>query len=332
MSLPTLEARVANVHSETLDVVLGPSGSLERQITNKVEFLEYRGIDWDSVSRARVFSFQQFAYVYPSLVTDLSQRLIVKPRNPYGNQKLLDFKLVIEPIPLEKQYSLDPFGNTIIELEVAEINHWTTFEVMFCVERCSGMPNPRVTDSEARVFTQATIFTRSNSRMLEVVSGLRMRSKTPLELATRICDWVSDTMTYKSGVTGVTTTGSQALEIGAGLCQDYAHISLAMLRAAGLPARYVSGHMLGEGSSHAWLEVILPGKDGKLEAVGFDPTNRRRPNLGYTVVALGRDYSDVPPTTGSYIGDHAGELHFEKRAGLIELEFIDARDLSSTDL
>ena len=324
MSLPTLEARVANVHSETLDVVLGPSGSLERQITNKVEFLEYRGIDWDSVSRARVFSFQQFAYVYPSLVTDLSQRLIVKPRNPYGNQKLLDFKLVIEPIPLEKQYSLDPFGNTIIELEVAEINHWTTFEVMFCVERCSGMPNPRVTDSEARVFTQATIFTRSNSRMLEVVSGLRMRSKTPLELATRICDWVSDTMTYKSGVTGVTTTGSQALEIGAGLCQDYAHISLAMLRAAGLPARYVSGHMLGEGSSHAWLEVILPGKDGKLEAVGFDPTNRRRPNLGYTVVALGRDYSDVPPTTGSYIGDHAGELHFEKRAGLIELEFIDA--------
>ena len=331
MSLPTLEPRVANVHSETLDVVLGPSGSLERQITNKIEFLEYKGIDWDSVTRARIFSFQQFAYVYPSLVTDLAQRLIVKPRNPYGNQKLLDFKLVIEPIPLEKQYSLDAFGNTIIQLEVAEINHWTTFEVMFCVERYVGMPAPKVTDNEARAFTQATIFTRANSRMTEVVNGLRLRAKTPLELATRICDWVSETMTYKSGVTGVTTTASQALEIGAGLCQDYAHIALALLRAAGLPARYVSGHMLGEGGSHAWLEVILPDQDGKLEAFGFDPTNLRRPNLGYTVVALGRDYSDVPPTTGSYIGDHAGELHFEKRAGLIELEFDDARVLSMID-
>jgi transglutaminase-like putative cysteine protease len=85
--------------------------------------------------------------------------------------------------------------------------------------------------------------------------------------------------------------------------------------------------MLGEGGSHAWLEVIIPNQTGKLEAIGFDPTNARRPNLGYTVVAVGRDYSDVPPTTGSYIGDSAGELHFEKRAGLVELEFADARVL-----
>jgi transglutaminase-like putative cysteine protease len=323
VSLPTLESRVASLKSEPLNVVLGPSGSFERQITNQLQFLEYKGIDWDSVIRARVFSFQQFAYVYPSLVTDLSQRLIVKPRNPYGDQKLLDFKLVIEPIPLEKQFSRDAFGNTVIELEVAHIDDWTTFEVMFCVERHARMPAPKLTDAEARVFTQPTIFTRANPPMLEAVHGLRLRARTPLELAERICDWVHDTMTYKSGVTGVTTTGSQALEIGAGLCQDYAHVALAMLRAAGLPARYISGHMLGEGSSHAWLEVIVPGVDGGLEAIGFDPTNRRRPNLGYTVVAVGRDYSDVPPTTGSYIGDHAGELHFEKRAGLIELEFID---------
>jgi transglutaminase-like putative cysteine protease len=331
VSLPTLEPRVANVHSEPLDVVLGPGGSLERQITHQVGFLEYKGIDWDSVTRARVFSFQQFAYVYPSLVTDLSQRLIVKPRQNYGNQKLLDFKLGVEPIPLEKRLVFDAFGNSLIELEVAEINHWTTFEVMFCVERYANMPAPVVTDFDARGLTQATIFTRANPRMLEIASGLRMRSKTPLELSERICDWVSDTMTYKAGVTGVATTAAQALEIGAGLCQDYAHIALALLRAAGLPARYVSGHMLGEGSSHAWLEVIVPNQAGKLEAIGFDPTNRRRPNLGYTVVAVGRDYSDVPPTTGSYIGDHAGELHFEKRAGLIELEFTDARVLRTLD-
>ncbi len=331
MSVPTLEARVANVHSEPLDVVLGPSGSFERQIANQVSFLNYKGIDWDGVARARVFSFQQFAYVYPSLVTDLSQRLIVKPRQAYGNQKLLDFKLSIEPIPLEKRLATDVFGNTVIELEVAAINHWTTFEVIFCVERYANLPAPIVSDTEAKGLTQATIFTRANPKMLEVASGLRLRARTPLELAERICDWVSGAMMYKAGVTGVATTAAQALELGAGLCQDYAHIALALLRSAGLPARYVSGHMLGEGGSHAWLEVMVPNQVGKLEAVGFDPTNARRPNLGYTVVAVGRDYSDVPPTTGSYIGDHAGELHFEKRAGLVELEFFDARVLRALD-
>lgn len=329
MSLPTLEPRVANVHSEPLDVVLGPGGSFERQIAHQVSFLNYKGIDWDSVARARVFSFQQFAYVYPSLVTDLSQRLIVKPKQAYGNQKLLDFKLGIEPIPLEKRFATDAFGNAIIELEVAAINDWTTFEVMFCVERYANLPAPTVTDLEAKGLTQATIFTRANSRMLEVSSSLKLRASTPLELSERICDWVSNAMTYKAGVTGVATTATQALELGAGLCQDYAHIALALLRSAGLPARYVSGHMLGEGGSHAWLEVIIPNQNGKLEAIGFDPTNARRPNLGYTVVAFGRDYSDVPPTTGSYIGDHAGELHFEKRAGLVELEFKDASVLKS---
>ncbi len=329
MSVPTLEARVANVHSETLDAVLGPGGSFERQIAHQVTFLNDKGIDWDSVARARIFSFQQFAYVYPSLVTDLSQRLIVKPKQAYGDQKLLDFKLGTEPIPLEKRMVTDAFGNSVIELEVAEINNWTTFEVIFCVERYANMPAASVTDVEAKGLTQATIFTRANPRMLEVASALRMRSKTPLELGERICDWVSSAMTYKAGVTGVATTASQALELGAGLCQDYAHIALALLRCAGLPARYVSGHMLGEGGSHAWLEVIIPNQAGTLEAIGFDPTNARRPNLGYTVVALGRDYADVPPTTGSYIGDHAGELHFEKRAGLVELEFTDTRVLST---
>ena len=108
MSAPTLEARVANVHSEPLDVVLGPSGSFERQIAHQISFLNYKGIDWDSVARARVFSFQQFAYVYPSLVTDLSQRLIVKPRQAYGD--------VLEELKLEFQIHLQGFRLLLLTL------------------------------------------------------------------------------------------------------------------------------------------------------------------------------------------------------------------------
>jgi transglutaminase-like putative cysteine protease len=126
---------------------------------------------------------------------------------------------------------------------------------------------------------------------------------------------VSDTMQYKHSVTGVATTAAQALEMGAGLCQDYTHIFLALCRAVGLPARYVSGHMVGEGASHAWCEVLLPDATH-----GFDPTNARAPNLGYTVVGVGRDYTDVAPTAGQFIGDAAGVLHYEKHAGVLELE------------
>jgi transglutaminase-like putative cysteine protease len=107
---------------------------------------------------------------------------------------------------------------------------------------------------------------------------------------------------------------------------------LAICRAAGLPARYVSGHMLGEGASHAWVEVLLPcmGTD-MLRPVAFDPTNRCQPNLGYSVVAVGRDYADVPPTAGSYTAPYLGELAYVKQAGLTLVEYHDGARVSSEE-
>lgn len=105
---------------------------------------------------------------------------------------------------------------------------------------------------------------------------------------------------------------------------------LATCRAAGLAARYVSGHMLGEGGSHAWVEVLLPaGPDRDLCLIAFDPTKRRRPNLGYTTVATGRDYCDVAPTSGTYTGQYIGQLSFTKNAGLTLLEYDDGAVLGS---
>jgi transglutaminase-like putative cysteine protease len=311
-----------------VDEIMGPSGSFEHLLMGQVHFLEHRDLDWVRVRRARYFAYQQFQYVYSSLARDLSQRLVVKPREHHGDQRLLDFKLGVEPIPLSRAEQADTFGNPVIELQVARVNHWTTFEVMFCTERRADAPNPQVMDIEAQILLEPTPLTMPDARMLEVARDHQASSSGSLELAERISDWVSQTMRYQHDVTHVGTSASEALQMGAGLCQDYAHIALSICRAAGLPARYVSGHMLGEGGSHAWLEVIVPNESGALEAVGFDPTNRRRPNLGYATVAVGRDYTDVPPTSGQFVGDHAGDLRFEKRAGLIELEFDDGRVLN----
>ena len=127
-------------------------------------------------------------------------------------------------------------------------------------------------------------------------------------------------MRYGHGATHVGTTAAQALATGQGLCQDYAHLMLALCRAAGLRARYVSGHMLAEGGSHAWVEVLLPLKDG-FEIIAYDPTNNRRPGLRYVTVAVGRDYRDVAPTSGSYSGSYVGRLTITKRAGLTAVEY-----------
>jgi transglutaminase-like putative cysteine protease len=146
-------------------------------------------------------------------------------------------------------------------------------------------------------------------------------------LAESISDWVAGAMQYGAGATSTVTTAAEAIAIGRGLCQDYAHVMIAICRAAGLRARYVSGHMLAEGGSHAWVEALLPAGAGSYRAVGFDPTNRRRPDLRYTIVAVGRDYRDIAPTSGSFVAPYRGTLSVEKRAGLLLAELSDGRVL-----
>ena len=117
-----------------------------------------------------------------------------------------------------------------------------------------------------------------------------------------------------------------ALHLGKGVCQDYAHIMLALLRLLGIPARYVSGHLLGEGVAHAWLEALFddPLAPGGVAVIAYDPTHHRRAGLNYITVAVGRDYRDVAPTSGSFRAPYGGRLSARKRAGLTALDYADA--------
>jgi transglutaminase-like putative cysteine protease len=97
---------------------------------------------------------------------------------------------------------------------------------------------------------------------------------------------------------------------------------LAVCRACGLPSRYVSGHLLGQGGTHAWVEVVLPTRDGTGDAIAhaFDPTHASRGGLGYVTVAVGADYSDVAPTSGTYLSGSSGTLTASKRVTLTDVE------------
>jgi len=97
---------------------------------------------------------------------------------------------------------------------------------------------------------------------------------------------------------------------------------LALCRQAGLPARYVSGHLTGEGGSHAWVEVVVPDPGNQIAArrvaVAFDPTHECRAGQGYFTIAVGRDYADVAPTSGAFEGRSPGALTSRKWLGLAD--------------
>ncbi len=140
------------------------------------------------------------------------------------------------------------------------------------------------------------------------------RLSTPLASLKRLSHQLNEAIAYDSEATLVTSTADHALEERRGVCQDYAHIMLAITRGWGVPSRYVSGYLHAERpedpdarmarGSHAWVECLLPG----IGWVGFDPTNDSMPGERHVRVATGRDYRDVPPTRGTFRGAVEQEL------------------------
>ena len=148
-------------------------------------------------------------------------------------------------------------------------------------------------------------YTRPEGELAELGSSLRR--STPLDTVEEVVAWIHDSLDYVRGVTHVQTSAHEAYAARSGVCQDFAHLAISVLRAAGIPARYVSGYLypndrapIGEetsGESHAWIEAWLG------EWWGIDPTNGGEVGMRHVVVARGRDYADVPPVRGIYAGD-----------------------------
>jgi transglutaminase-like putative cysteine protease len=287
-----------------------------------VQFIDHRSITWSNIRQTDYWLHKRFQYTYPGPVRELRQRLLVVPPEQYGDQRLRAYAGRIVGAEGEESSTIDSFGNHVLHFYIPEVPFDITFEVALKIER-AGYPNvlPRLSIEQAVQFLAETTLTASDDRIAALARALAAQHNTPQALAEAINTWVWQTMRYGWGVTHVGTAAAEALALGQGLCQDYAHIMLAICRAARLPARYVSGHLLGEGGSHAWVEVLLPTDDGNFVAMPFDPTNHRRANLGYITIAVGRDYRDVTPTSGSYIAPYQGQLIASKRAGLTRIEY-----------
>jgi transglutaminase-like putative cysteine protease len=251
---------------------------------------------------------QEFRYDYPGPIRDLHHRLVVAPPVAHGDQLRLSHRLTVTP-ELRVRWSEDMFGNAIATVDAPLIEHAIHLAYEAEIERSAGTP-PTIDATwldDPRMREPSPLTTPSD--MMRAIAGmLASEPADTLTLATRISTHVATHMRYMSGVTSVETTAAQAYVQGAGVCQDFAHVMLALCRLCDLPARYVSGHLLGEGGTHAWVEVLAntTGRDATLLA--FDPTHNRRTNLDYLFVAAGRDYTDVAPTSGRFVAPYIGRF------------------------
>lgn len=280
-------------------------------------------VDWGSARRASYLLRQSFRYEYPEPIRDLNHRLVVIPPERFGDQRRLRHQLSVDLDGVRLEDRSDRFGNVIVEVFAPRVSRQIEFTAEVSIERRAEEPN-RLADGWLAdgYLLEPSRLTTADDRIRLAAEELASSADWGLPLADRINDWVYQSMTYRYGITGVRTTAAEALALGAGVCQDYAHVMLALCRVCGLPARYVSGHLLGQGGTHAWVEVVLPTRDGTGDAVAsaFDPTHASRGGLGYVTIAVGADYSDVAPTSGSYRSPAPGRLITSKRVTLTGLE------------
>lgn len=161
------------------------------------------------------------------------------------------------------------------------------------------------------IYLFPTPMTRCNAEMLAMARGLKQKSD--IKTIELIMHVVHEYLCYERFVTNNTTTAESAFSIRRGVCQDFAHVMIALCKAVGFHARYVAGLVVGEGETHAWVEVNVPNnqmtnvpndqspkRPNDQVWLGFDPTHDKVITSGYIKLAHGRDAADCPVNRGRF--------------------------------
>ena len=264
-------------------------------------------------------------YHYDAPVTDNLNSLRVRPATT-STQRCDEFHTRIEPEARVSRH-LDYFGTEVIEFGIPASHDQLTIDMRARVVT-SEPPEPPEGSWEslrsAAYLDAAGEFAlpwqdQPAIEDLEEIDA-ELDGQTPLQTLRTLCEAVPNRFEYRPGATYVGSTVRDLLAAGAGVCQDFVHLSLVLLRRRGIAARYVSGYLWAapqdhgtdslEVDTHAWLEALLPGSDGKGEPVwvSADPTNRRLAGETHVKIGHGRFYSDVPPVKGLYMGGASSQL------------------------
>lgn len=264
---------------------------------------------WIQVEHSLVFSYSDY-------VSESRMELRIEPRSTL-HQSLRSFALAVGPPTRVHRYT-DWNGNVVHHFAIGDYHE--RIEILGnalvethpnapALESLVESPAPREALGAHREWTLFAGPVVRSDGLEAFAAALPVRADAPLgEQVSATAELIKERIDYVQGVTDYQSTTDHLLESKAGVCQDFAHLQIALLRLRGIPSRYVSGYLhLGTGQaaeSHAWIEVYA----GDQGWISFDPTHARVPNENYITIGWGRDYDDVAPNRGVYRGSAREEL------------------------
>jgi transglutaminase-like putative cysteine protease len=271
-------------------------------------------------------------YRYSKPVSQSSMEVRMHPRSEYS-QRCFTFQLSVSPRARVFSYH-DHTGNVIHHFDIPEAHRQLTIIADALVDVDPPPPLPDSLDKSSWQLLDEMIerddywdmlmpsqFARNSPALEEFARKLGVDQRDgsdPLTLLRSLNSKLFEGFEYTKLSTRVDSPIEVALENRKGVCQDFAHIMIALVRGLRVPCRYVSGYLhhdkthkdrSADGATHAWVEALLPG----LGWVGFDPTNNLLAGKRHIRTAIGRDYSDVPPTVGTLKGSAHSEMQVRVR-------------------
>lgn len=261
---------------------------------------------------------------YSAPITESVMEVRMQPRRE-GSQHCLSFELTTAP-QTRITATRDYLGNIVHHFDILRQHTELTVTAKALVSTSAAPALPSLdgqswaeidtlaADADAIDMLIPSHFARQTPLLQKLAHELNLvRRDDPFSLLKEIMQRLHELLTYAPQSTRVDSPIDDALLQRQGVCQDYAHIMIALVRELGIPCRYVSGYLfnrvgehghVGADATHAWVEALLP----SLGWVGFDPTNNTLVGDRHILVAIGRDYADVPPTRGVFKGDAETEL------------------------
>jgi transglutaminase-like putative cysteine protease len=269
-------------------------------------------------------------YRYDVDVVDNINALRIRPATG-GRQQVDDFTVRLTPEVRQHRHE-DYFGTDVIEFEVTRPHRELVIDAHAHVTT-EPQPEPPTADwselaapayREAGAEFLIQTDDASGHPLLTELQAEIAGAPSPLDAALLASEVIPDRLEYRKGATYVDSTLADVLDVRAGVCQDFVHLGLNLLRAQGIAARYVSGYLYtrsaedadqsGDGAAsvevdtHAWIEALLPSAGAEPRWVSVDPTNRGLTGESHVKIGHGRYYADVPPIKGIYRGTATTEL------------------------
>lgn len=244
-----------------------------------------------------VFNYQM-KLTFSSSVTDHRFQLRCIPATG-PRQQVVDVEVKIDP-DVELETTIDSFDSVVKTGYIPEEHDHFNYSVTGIAFVDNEHIKPEIYKPLYRFDSALTVPGPNLLALIERCKDrLRHESNTgsPVAVAQVVMDEVYKAFTYTPLSTTIRTTAEQALSQGKGVCQDYAHVMLAVCRHVGLTARYIAGLLGGEGATHAWIEVYH-----KNRWIGLDPTHNRLVDDNYITIAHGRDYRDCMLDIGIFSG------------------------------